>query len=85
MRKKSVKAKKGRFTMRLDDEWLEQVEKLRSVTGKGSAAEVLRTAFSVYSSILTANERNVRFSFEDRKSGEKGYLWLLPGPPPFAE
>jgi hypothetical protein len=83
MKKKTGKANKGRFSIRLDDEWKVEIEKARSITGKGSAAEVLREAFSVYFSILTANERNVRFSFEDRDSGEKGYLWLLPGPAPF--
>ena len=64
---------------------LADLEKMRLATGKGSVADVVRDAVSVYSSLMTANQRGVRFTFERRKSGEKGQIWLLPGPSPFDE
>lgn len=76
---------KTRFTMWIDADMLEQIEKLKSVTGKASVADVFRDAVAVYGSLVTANRQGVRFSYENRKTGETGHVWLVPGPPPFDE
>lgn len=45
-------------------------------------AEVLREAVEVYRSLLQAREQGMNLFFEDANSGERGRIWLLPGPPP---
>jgi hypothetical protein len=82
MKKRVGQTGKTRFTMWIDADMLGQLEKLQSATGKSSVADVVREAVAVYSSIMLAAQRGVKLSFEDRK-GEKGLIWLLPGPPPF--
>jgi hypothetical protein len=74
--------KKTRFTLWLRDEQLEEVEALQRELGKESLAEVVRDALDVYCSLLKARDEGVRLYFEDRKTKEKGRIWLLPGPPP---
>jgi len=71
-----------RFTLWLTKETLDELERVQRSLDKGSVAEVIRDAVEVYLSLLKARDRNVRFFFEDKKSGESGRIWLLPGPPP---
>jgi len=70
--------------MWMDKEMLKQLEKVRADTGKGSVADVVREAVSVYSSLMAAKDRGIKFWFES-KSGEKCQIWLLPGAAPFDE
>jgi NaMN:DMB phosphoribosyltransferase len=83
MAKRSTRKGKTRFTMWIDANTLERLEALQGKTGKGSVAEVVREAMTVYGEMVTAHERGVRLFFEDRKSGEKGRVWLVPGGSPF--
>jgi hypothetical protein len=76
---------KTRFTMWLERETLATLERLQNQTGKGSVADVIREAVAVYASLMTASKRGLRFGYENRKTGEKGKIWLLPGPPPIDE
>lgn len=85
MAKRVTHKGKTRFTMWMDADMLEKLEKLQSVTGKGSVADVVRDAVAVYGSLVTANRRGVRLSYDDRSTGDKGHIWLVPGPPPFGE
>jgi metal-responsive CopG/Arc/MetJ family transcriptional regulator len=71
-----------RFTLWLTQETLDELERVQRNLDKGSVAEVVRDAIEVYLSLLKARDRNVRLFFEDKKSGESGRIWLLPGPPP---
>ena len=73
---------KARFTLWLPDETMQELERLQQTTGKGSIAEVVRDAIEVYGSLLKARDQGVELHFEDAKTGEKGRIWLLPGPPP---
>jgi hypothetical protein len=73
---------KTRFTFWLPDATAEQLEKLQHTQGKGSLAEVVRDAIEVYVSLLEARDNGVRLYFHDEKTGEKGRIWLLPGPLP---
>ena len=84
-RKNARQPRNDRFSVRMDREARMQLRRLGVMIGSRSDSDVMRLALLVYSSILTANERGVRFIFEDPKSGDCGYVWLLPGPPPFAE
>jgi hypothetical protein len=61
---------------------MDDLEKLQHELGKVSVAEVVREALEVYSSVRLARRRGVSLYFEDSKTGEKGRIWLLPGPPP---
>jgi len=74
--------KKARFTLWLPKDTIEDLETLQEELGKISVAEVVRDALEVYSSLRLARKRGVSLYFEDSKSGEKGRIWLLPGPPP---
>ena len=85
MSKKLLQKDKTRFTMWVNAEMLDEIEQLRVLTGKGSVADVIRDAVAVYNSLFAANKRGVRLLYENRKTGEKGNIWLLPGPPPFDE
>jgi hypothetical protein len=57
----------------------------QNATGKGSVAEVVREAVEVYRSLLQAKESGLNLYFEDSATGEKGRIWLIPGPPPAAK
>ncbi len=85
MAKRATRKGKARFTMWMDATTLEQLERLQTATGKGSVADVVREAVTVYAAMVTAHERGVRLSFEDRNSGEKGRVWLVPGGSPFTK
>ena len=74
--------KKTRFTMWLPDDVLEELTRQQQATGKGSLAEVVREAVEVYRSLLQAKADGIDLFFEDSATGEKGRIWLLPGPPP---
>ena len=74
--------KKARFTLWLPEDTIEDLQKLQQELGKVSVAEVVREALEVYSSVRLARKRGVNLYFEDTKTGEKGRIWLLPGPPP---
>jgi hypothetical protein len=74
--------KKARFTLWLPQDTIDELEKLQQELAKASVAEVVREALEVYSSLRTARKKGVSLYFEDSKSGEKGRIWLLPGPPP---
>ena len=74
--------KKTRFTLWLSDDVLKDLTREQQATGKGSVAEVVREAVEVYRSLLHAKEEGLNLFFEDSKSGEKGRIWLLPGPRP---
>jgi hypothetical protein len=74
--------KKTRFTLWLSDEVLEDLTREQGATGKGSVAEVVREAVDVYRSLLQAKAQGLNLFFEDTETGEKGRIWLLPGPPP---
>jgi len=71
-----------RFTLWLPTATAEELERLQSVMGKASIAEVVRDAIDVYTSLLNARDRGVRLYFEDEETGEEGRIWILPGPPP---
>jgi len=73
---------KSRFTFWLPDETQKQLKRLQVATGKESVADVIRDAISVYKELLKARENDVELYFEDRKTGESGRIWILPGPPP---
>lgn len=73
---------KKRFTLLFPLATAEQLERLQLAMGKASIAEVVRDAIEVYTSLLSARKEGVRLYFEDEKTGEKGRIWLLPGPPP---
>lgn len=83
MPRKSAERGRVPFTLRLDEHILDQLEGAKAITGKESVADVVREAVLVYLELMDANQRDVRFSYEDRKSGEKGHIWLLPGRSPF--
>ena len=74
--------KKTRFTLWLSDDVLADLTQEQEATGKGSVAEVVREAVEVYRSLLRAKAEGINLYFEDTASGEKGRIWLLPGPPP---
>lgn len=74
--------KKTRFTLWLSDDVLKELTRQQELTGKGSVAEVLRDAVDVYRSFLQARDQGWNLYFEDSVTGEKGRVWLLPGPPP---
>lgn len=74
--------KKARFTLWLPQDTIDDLHKLQDELGKVSVAEVVREALEVYSSLRIARKRGVSLYFEDSKSGDKGRIWLLPGPPP---
>ena len=63
----------------------DELEKLQKATGKESLAEVVRDAIHVYSSLFVAREQGVELLFESSETGEKGRVWLLPGPPPLTK
>ena len=71
-------SKKTRFTMWLPNEIMTELAQQQHATGKGSLAEVVREAIEVYRSL----QRGLSLHFEDVQTGEKGRIWLLPGPPP---
>lgn len=75
-------SKKTRFTMWLPDEILKELSHQQHATGKGSLAEVVREAVEVYRSLQQAKAEGLSLYFEDAITGEKGRIWLLPGPPP---
>jgi len=54
MKKGVAQRGKTRFTMWIDSEMLTQIQKLQSVTAKGSVADLIREAVSVYASLMTA-------------------------------
>jgi len=68
--------------MWLPDEILKELSQQQKATGKGSLAEVVREAVEVYRSLHQARAEGLNLYFEDVKTGEKGRIWLLPGPPP---
>ena len=72
--------KKTRFTLWLPDEVMKELASQQEASGKGSVAEVVREAVEVYRSLLQAREDGVKLFFEDERTGEKGRIWLLPGP-----
>ena len=76
--------KKARFSLWLPDEVLKDLTRQQEATGKGSIAEVVREAVEVYRSLLLAREEGVNLYFEDSNTGERGRMWILPGPPPVA-
>jgi hypothetical protein len=78
-------AEKDRFTLWLPVETMKQLEGLQQATGKESLAEVVRDAIHVYSSLFAAREQGVELLFESGETGEKGRIWLLPGPPPLTK
>ncbi len=80
--RKTMQEDRTRFTLWLTRETLDELERVQRSLDKGSVAEVIRDAVEVYLSLLKARDRNVRLYFEDKKSGESGRIWLLPGPPP---
>ena len=80
--RKTMQQDRTRFTLWLTQETLDELERAQRTLDKGSVAEVIRDAVEVYLSLLKARDRNVRLFFEDKKSGESGRIWLLPGPPP---
>jgi hypothetical protein len=73
---------KTRFTLWLPVATAKEIERLQYDLGKLSMSEVVRDAIEVYTSLLKARDRGVRFYFEDKETGEEGRIWLLPGPPP---
>lgn len=75
-------AEKERFTLWLPAEMLRELERIQAATAKESLAEVVRDAIQVYTSLLKARQEGLELLFEHRDSGEKGRIWLLPGPPP---
>jgi hypothetical protein len=75
-------SKKQRFSLWIPGEVLEDLTRQQEATGKGSVAEVLREAVEVYRSLLKARDDGVNLFFEDSATGEKGRVWLLPGPHP---
>jgi len=75
---------KTRFTLWLNDDVQADLARLQEQTGKASIAEVVREAIEVYRSLMNARAKGTELLFEDAKSGEKGRIWLLPGPPPKA-
>jgi len=72
--------KKTRFTLWLPDDIMRELTRHQEASGKGSVAEVVREAIEVYRSLLRARDEGVKLSFEDEKTGEKGRVWILPGP-----
>ena len=74
--------KKSRFTLWLSDEVLADLTRQQELSGKGSVADVVREAVDVYRSFLQARDQGWNLYFEDTSSGEKGRVWMLPGPPP---
>lgn len=77
-------AEKERFTLWLPVETIRRLEEIQAETAKESLAEVVREAIQVYGSLLAAREQGVELLYEERKTGESGRVWLLPGPPPLA-
>lgn len=75
---------KERFTLWLPVETIRRLEAIQAETAKESLAEVVREAIQVYGSLLAARKEGVELLYEERKSGESGRVWLLPGPPPLA-
>ncbi len=73
---------KTRFTLWLPTATSKELERLQRDLGKLSVSEVVRDAIEVYTSLLKARDRGVRFYFENEATGEEGRIWLLPGPPP---
>ena len=80
--RKMLEQDRKRFTLWLPTATAEELERLQSVMGKASIAEVVRDAIDVYTSLLNARDRGVRLYFEDEETGEEGRIWILPGPPP---
>ena len=73
-------AKKTRFTLWLPDDIMKELTRHQEASGKGSVAEVVREAVEVYRSLLQARDEGVKLFFEDEKTGERGRIWILPGP-----
>lgn len=73
---------KKRFTLWLPDETVASLTRIQETTGKASVAEVVREAIEVYESLQAARQRDIELLFHDLKTGEKGRIWLLPGPAP---
>ena len=82
MSPRNAGAKKSRFTFWLPDEVQSDLKRLQKTTGKESVADVIRDAIGVYKDLLKAREDGVDLFFEHRKTGERGRIWILPGPPP---
>jgi hypothetical protein len=82
MGRRKAEAKRTRFTLWLPNDTLKEIDRLQVNLGKASRAEVLRDAFEVYASLLAARDDGVALHFEDSKTGERGRVWLLPGPVP---
>jgi hypothetical protein len=82
MARAARKPGKTRFTLWLPDLTHEKLSKLQQETGKDAVADVIRDAIEVYDSLRQASAQGVDLYFENRKSGSKGRIWLLPGPPP---
>jgi hypothetical protein len=80
--RKMLEQDRKRFTLWLPTATADELERLQTVMGKASIAEVVRDAIDVYTSLLKARDRGVRLYFEDDETGEEGRIWLLPGPPP---
>jgi hypothetical protein len=78
-------SKKSRFSLWLPDELMNVLSRQQEATGKGSVAEVVREAVEVYRSLLEAKEAGLNLYFEHSTTGERGRIWLLPGPPPLAK
>jgi len=74
-------SKKTRFSLWLPDEIRKELSQRQEATGKSSVAEVIREAVEVYRSLLQAKEAGMSLFYED-DSGQKGRIWLLPGPLP---
>jgi hypothetical protein len=73
-------AKKTRFTLFLPDDLMKDLSRYQESSGRGAIAEVVRDALRVYHSLLKAQDEGVKLYFEDEHAGEKGRIWVLPGP-----
>lgn len=71
---------KSRFSLWLADESICMLKRQQRASGKGSLADVIREAVEVYRSLLQAKEAGLQLYFHDTVTGERGRIWLLPGP-----
>jgi len=83
MSKKLTTPPSDRFSIRLDGTFRAKVQSVLSLSGASTEGEAVRNAITVYHSLLSSAERGVQFRFCDRKSGEEGSVWIIPGPAPF--
>ena len=82
MSPRQPKHDKTRFSLWLPSATNRELERLQLELGKLSVSEVVRDAIEVYISLLKARDKGVRLYYTDESTGEKGPIWLLPGPPP---